>query len=69
MLKELLDVILAPANHTLSILGMEWELSETMSILWMLPFMGAVISFKLTTLMLSRTNGGSRNVGGNFSLS
>ena len=60
---------MAPANDTLSTLGMPWEVSETVFPSWMLPLMGGVITFKLATLLFSRTDGGSRSVGGDSSLS
>ena len=44
MSEELLDVVLAPTDDTLSMLGMSWEVSGTVFRLWMLPFMGVVMA-------------------------
>ena len=44
MLGELLGVVLAPADDTLSMSGMAWEVSGTLFRSWMLPLMGVVIA-------------------------
>ena len=44
MSEELLGVILAPADNTLSTSGMAWEMSGTVFCSWMLPLMGVVIA-------------------------
>ena len=44
MLEELLGVVLAPADDTLNMLGMAWEVSGTVFHSWMLPLMGVVIT-------------------------
>ena len=42
--KELLGVVLDPADDTLSTSGMRGEVSRTVFHLWMLPLMGAEIT-------------------------
>ena len=45
MSEELLGIVSAPANNTLSISRMAWELSGNVFCSWMLPLMSEVIAF------------------------